>query len=54
MKKKILVSIVMGSQSDWSILINCETMLKKIGIACEKKLYQLIEHLIGYTNLQKI
>ncbi|MAI29756.1 MAG: 5-(carboxyamino)imidazole ribonucleotide mutase [Rickettsiales bacterium] len=38
MKKKILVSIVMGSQSDWSILINCETMLKKIGIACEKKI----------------
>ena len=38
MKKKILVSIVMGSQSDWSTLINCENILKKISINCEKKI----------------
>ena len=36
--KNLKVAIVMGSQSDWSILINCETMLKKIGIGCEKKI----------------
>ena len=38
MKKKIFVSIVMGSQSDWKTLIYCENILKKIGIGFEKKI----------------
>ena len=38
MKKKILVSIVMGSQSDWNTLINCEDILKKFKIKYEKKI----------------
>ena len=40
MKKKnhILVSLVMGSQSDWKTLINCEDILKKLDISYEKKI----------------
>ena len=38
MKKKIFVSIVMGSQSDWKTLIYCENILKKIDIGYEKKI----------------
>ena len=38
MKKKIFVSIVMGSQSDWKTLINCQTIFKNIGIGYEKKI----------------
>lgn len=38
MKKKIFVSIVMGSQSDWKTLIYCESIFKKIGIGYEKKI----------------
>ena len=38
MKKKTLVSIVMGSQSDWNTLVNCEDILKKFKIKYEKKI----------------
>ena len=38
MKKKILISIVMGSQSDWKTLINCEEILKSFKIGYEKKI----------------
>ena len=38
MKKKIFVSIVMGSQSDWKTLIYCENIFQKIGISYEKKI----------------
>ncbi len=38
MKKKNLVSIVMGSQSDWNTLVNCEDILKKFKIKYEKKI----------------
>ena len=38
MKKKILISIVMGSQSDWETLKNCEEILKNFGISYEKKI----------------
>ena len=38
MKKKIFVSIIMGSQSDWKTLIHCENIFKKIGIYYEKKI----------------
>ena len=38
MKKKIFVSIVMGSQSDWKTLTYCENIFKKIGIDYEKKI----------------
>ena len=54
MKKKKLVSIVMGSQSDWKTLINCENIFKDLGIGLKKKLFLLIEHLIDYMNLQQI
>ena len=37
-KNHILVSLVMGSQSDWKTLINCEDILKKIKISYEKKI----------------
>tara|TARA_B100000579_G_C22828364_1_gene854522 strand:+ start:381 stop:878 length:498 start_codon:yes stop_codon:yes gene_type:complete len=37
-KKKILVSIVMGSQSDWKTLKHCETILKKLNIVFEKRI----------------
>ena len=38
MKKKIFISIVMGSQSDWKTLTYCENIFKKIGIGYEKKI----------------
>ena len=38
MKKKKLVSIVMGSQSDWKTLTNCENIFKNLGIDFEKKI----------------
>ena len=38
MKKKTLVSIVMGSQSDWNTLVNCEDILKKFKVKYEKKI----------------
>ena len=38
MKKKIFISIVMGSQSDWKTLIYCENILKNIDIGYEKKI----------------
>ena len=38
MKKKILVSIVMGSQSDWKILSSTENILKDFNIPYEKKI----------------
>ena len=38
MKKKIFISIVMGSQSDWKTLTYCENIFKKIGIDYEKKI----------------
>ena len=37
MKKKI-ISIVMGSQSDWKTLINCEEILNDFNINYEKKI----------------
>ncbi len=36
--KKILVSIVMGSQSDWKTLCHCEKIFKELKIGYEKKL----------------
>ncbi len=38
MKKKIFISIVMGSQSDWETLKNCEEILKNFDIGYEKKI----------------
>ena len=38
MKKKVLISIVMGSQSDWKTLTNCEEILKIFSINYEKKI----------------
>ena len=38
MKKKKLVSIVMGSQSDWKTLINCEKIFKDLEVGYEKKI----------------
>ena len=38
MKEKILISIVMGSQSDWKTLKNCEEILKSFNISYEKKI----------------
>ena len=38
MKKNILVSIVMGSQSDWKVLSSTEKILKDFDITHEKKI----------------
>ena len=38
MKKNILISIVMGSQSDWKILSSTEKILKDFDIKHEKKI----------------
>ena len=38
MNKNILVSIVMGSQSDWKVLSSTERILKDFGVTHEKKI----------------
>ena len=38
MEKKKLISIVMGSQSDWKILSHSEEIIKKLKISYEKKI----------------
>ena len=38
MKKKILISIVMGSQSDWRTLQNSESIIKQFSVGYEKKI----------------
>ena len=52
-KKKILVSIVMGSQSDWKTLKHCETILKKLSIVYEKRIvsaHRTPERLYSYAK----
>ena len=57
MKKKVLVSIVMGSQSDWKTLIESENILKDFQIGSEKKIvsaHRTPERLYEYAkNLKK-
>ncbi len=57
MKKKVLVSIVMGSQSDWKTLIESENILKDFHIGSEKKIvsaHRTPERLYEYAkNLKK-
>ena len=53
MKKKVLVSIVMGSQSDWKTLIESENILKDFQIGSEKKIvsaHRTPERLYGYAK----
>ena len=38
MKKKILISIVMGSQSDWRTLQNSESIIKQFNVGYERKI----------------
>ena len=40
MKKKKMISIVMGSQSYWNTLSHSENILKELDISYEKKLFQ--------------
>ena len=54
MKKKILISIVMGSQSDWKTLVNCEEILKNFDVSYEKKLFLHIGLQNDFMNMQKI
>ncbi len=52
-KKKVLVSIVMGSQSDWKTLKHCETVLKKLNVVYEKKIvsaHRTPERLYSYAK----
>ena len=57
MNKKVLVSIVMGSQSDWKTLVDSEKILKDFQIASEKKIvsaHRTPERLYEYAkNLKK-
>ena len=53
MKKKIFISIVMGSQSDWKTLIYSENILKKIDIGYEKKIvsaHRTPEKMMDYSK----
>ena len=54
MKKKILISIVMGSQSDWKTLVNCEEILKNFDISYEKKIVSAHRTPERFMNMQKI
>ena len=57
MNKKVLVSIVMGSQSDWKTLFDSEKILKDFNVASEKKIvsaHRTPERLYDYAkNLKK-
>ncbi len=53
MKEKKLVSIIMGSQSDWKILCHSEKILKDFKISYEKKIisaHRTPERLYKYAN----
>ena len=53
MKEKKLVSIIMGSQSDWKILRHSEKILKDFKISYEKKIisaHRTPERLYKYAN----
>ena len=56
MKNKILVSIIMGSQSDWKILVSAEKILKEFKIPYEKKIvsaHRTPERLYEYSKSLK-
>lgn len=56
MNKKVLVSIVMGSQSDWKTLVDSENILKDFQIASEKKIvsaHRTPERLYEYAKSLK-
>ena len=54
MKEKKLVSMLMGSQSDWQVLSHSEKILKDFQISCEKKIisaHRTPKRLYEYANL---
>ena len=56
MKKKVLVSIVMGSQSDWKTLVDSEKILNNFQVAFEKKIvsaHRTPERLYEYAKSLK-
>ena len=53
MEKK-LVSVIMGSQSDWKTMTYACDVLEEFKIKYEKKLFQLTEHLIAFLNMPKM
>ena len=46
------ISIVMGSQSDWSTLKHTSTVLKELKISHEKKIVSAHRTPKGYMNMQ--
>ena len=56
MKKKLLVSIVMGSQSDWRVLTNAADILSEFKVTFEKKIvsaHRTPDILYEYAKLLK-
>ena len=56
MNNKALVSIVMGSQSDWKTLISAEKILKEFKVSYEKKIvsaHRTPDRLYNYAKLLK-
>ena len=56
MKKKLLVSIVMGSQSDWRVLTNAADILSEFKVTFEKKIvsaHRTPDRLYEYAKLLK-
>ena len=53
MEKK-LVSVIMGSQSDWKTMRYACDVLEEIKIEYEKKLFQLTEHRTAFLNMPKM
>jgi len=50
-KSKILVSIIMGSQSDWKTMQHAAKLLRELKVPFEKKKYQLIGHQKDSMNM---
>ena len=50
-KNKPLVSIIMGSQSDYSTMRYAEEVLKNSELDLKQKLYPLTEHQKDYMNM---
>ena len=50
--EKNLISVIMGSQSDWKTMRFACDVLEEFKVKYEKKLFQHIEHLTAFLNMQ--
>ena len=54
MKKLSIISLVMGSQSDWKTLSSTAKVLSELKVPFEKKLYQPTGHQKDFIKMQSL